>query len=271
MGTSSVQDLKSKKFWAAVLAEFLGTALLVLVACGSCLSISDPDLNSKVTRIALSFGLSVGTIVWAICHVSGGHVNPAVTLGFFVTRKLSAVRFLLYVVFQTLGAIVGAGVLKAVTPAAYRGTLATSDTSTGASVGQVFGIELLITFVFVFTVLATCDGQRKEVQGSGPLAIGLTIAMCHLWAVPYSGSGMNPARVFGPAVVSGSWNNHWAYWVGPLVGGAIGALLYDFVFAVNATAAKFRGCFTRNYDDADYVSTGRADDKDNVIAMKDAA
>ncbi|KAK2150199.1 hypothetical protein LSH36_418g00001 [Paralvinella palmiformis] len=137
MGSTSLQDLKSKKFWVAVLAEFVGTALLVLVACGSCLSKTDPDLNSKVTRISLAFGLSVGSIVWAICNVSGGHINPAVTFGFFVTRKVSIVRFLLYVVFQTLGAIVGAGILKAVTPSDYVGTLATSDTTTGASIGQV--------------------------------------------------------------------------------------------------------------------------------------
>ncbi|KAK2150200.1 hypothetical protein LSH36_418g00000, partial [Paralvinella palmiformis] len=90
--------------------------------------------------------------------------------------------------------------------------------------------------------------------------------------VPYSGSGMNPARVFGPAVVSGSWNNHWAYWVGPLVGGAIGALLYDFVFAVNATPVKFRGCFSRRYDDADYDNSGLVEERNNqVMALKEAA
>ena len=257
MGTSSLEDIKSRGFWRAVGAEFMGTAFLVLVACGSCLSDTDPDLNSKVTRISLTFGLSVGTIVWAICNVSGGHINPAVSFGFLVTRKISIVRFFFYVVFQMVGAIVGAAILLAVTPSAYTGTLCTSDTSVNASVGQVFGIELIITFIFVLTVLATCDSQREDQRGSGPLAIGLAITMCHLWAVPYSGAGMNPARVFGPAVVSNHWDNHWVYWVAPLVGGGVGALLYDFLFAVNASPVKCKGCFTRRYDDADYGASGR--------------
>ena len=107
MSSTSLQDLKTKKFYVALVAEFLGTMLLVLVACGSCL---DPETN--VVQIALCFGLSVASIVWAIANVSGGHINPAVTIGFLVTRKISIVRFLLYIVAQMAGALVGAGLLK---------------------------------------------------------------------------------------------------------------------------------------------------------------
>lgn len=176
--TSSLQDIKSKKFYVALLAEFLGTLLLVLVACGSCIS---PGTNT--VQISLCFGFSVASIVWAIANVSGGHINPAVTIGFLATRKISIVRALLYIVVQSLGAVVGAGLLKALTPSNLQGTLGTSSPGPGVSAGQAFGVELVLAFVLVFVVFGTCDGNRRDLSGSGPLAIGISIAMCHLWAV----------------------------------------------------------------------------------------
>jgi aquaporin-4 len=136
-------------------------------------------------------------------------------------------------------------------------------------------VELLITFVLVWTVFATCDGQRTDLAGSGPLAIGLSIAMCHLWAVPYTGSGMNPARVFGAAAAGSDLKAHvhWVYWVGPLIGGALAALLYDFVFAVNSTGEKVRGYFTGGYDDSHYDKNGRkpASTNDQDLPLKGRA
>ena len=184
MSATSLQDLKTKKFYVALVAEFLGTMLLVLVGCGS-----TRDPTTSVLQISLCFAFSVASIVWAIANVSGGHINPAVTIGFLVTRKISIVRFLFYIIVQVAGALVGAGLLKGLTPAMYQGNLGTPGPMTNSSgaviisMGQAFGTEFFVGFVLVFVVFGTCDGNRKDLSGSGPLAIGLSIAMCHLWAV----------------------------------------------------------------------------------------
>lgn len=254
---SNVRDLQSVKFWFALLAEFLGTSLLVTVGCGACAA----HKWQSIVQISLAFGLSVGTIVWAIAHVSGGHINPAVTVGFLVTRKISLVRAVFYIVSQSLGAISGAGLLKIVTPNTNisnpNPALGTSTPDKNVSAYQTVIIELIITFVLVFTVFATCDHRRKGFKGSGPLAIGLSVAMGHLWAVPFTGAGTNPARVFGPAVVSHTWNTHWAYWLGPIIGGISAALTYDLLLAVNAGRPKLGAFFTKDYDDAHFDEEGR--------------
>jgi len=285
MAVNSLQDVKSVKLWTAVLAELLGTMFLVLVACGACAKfpVKAPvipegatappptgvvlcDPPGDIVQISLAFGFSVGTIVWIICRVSGGHINPAVTFGFLVTRKITVIRALLYIVSQCIGALLGAYILKVVSPVEANKGLGHSAPSDLVTIYQAFLIEMLITFVLVWTVFATCDSQRKDLNGSGPLAIGLSIAMCHLWAVPYTGSGMNPARVFGVAVVSNQFypSVHWAYWVGPLIGAALAAWLYDFAFAVNATGSKVKGFFALKYEDDQYDSHGRKNDNDGT-------
>ncbi len=174
-------DFKSKKFYAALLAEFIGTLFLVLCACGSALAPSVGEYKASVVQISLGFGFSVATMVWAIAHVSGGHINPAVSFGFLVTRKISFFRFLLYVLSQMLGAVVGAALLRGLTQDNHA-TLGTSQLG-NINAGQGFGIECMITFVLVFTVFACCDSGRSDLQGSIPLTIGGAITMCHLWAV----------------------------------------------------------------------------------------
>jgi len=286
MALNSIQDVKTVKLWTALLAELLGTMFLVLVACGACAKFpvippepSDPtaepptkpgvvlcDPPGDIVQISLAFGFSVGTIVWIICRVSGGHINPAVTFGFLVTRKITVIRAVLYIVSQCVGALLGALILKAVSPIEANKNLGHSAPNALVSTTQALFIEMLITFVLVWTVFATCDSQRKDLSGSGPLAIGLSIAMCHLWAVPYTGSGMNPARVFGVAVVSNNFDAsvHWAYWVGPLIGAALAAWLYDFGLAVNSTGSKVKGFFALSYEDSQYDSEGRKSDNDGT-------
>ncbi len=179
MGSTSLDDLKSRKFWAALFAELLGTMFLVLVACGSATALGGPI---DIVRIALAFGLSVGTIVWAIADVSGGHINPAVTIGFLVTRRISVVRALFYIIAQVVGALIGAAILKALTPVNDVRGLGTVGYGK-LNEGQAFGVELLITFVLVLTVFSSVDDRRINLKGSAPLSIGLSISMCHLWAV----------------------------------------------------------------------------------------
>ena len=138
-----------------------------------------------MVQISLAFGLSVATIVWMIAGVSGGHINPAVTVAMLTARRISIARALAYVIAQCLGAIVGAAVLKGVTPDEVKSDLGLTlvHNSFPLSTGQGFVVELIITFVLVMTVFATCDAHRNDLHGSGPLAIGLSVTMCHLAAV----------------------------------------------------------------------------------------
>lgn len=239
---TSIDDVKSIFFWRAVIAELVGTLLLVFVGCGSCLNWDDPNKPptnyNPVVQIAFCFGLSVATIVWAIGHVSGGHINPAVTAGFFITRRISLAKAIFYIAAQSIGAILGALILKGVTPADRWGALGTTGLHKDMEGGRAFGVEFMITFVLVFTVFASCDGKRDDLKGSAPLTIGLSVTMCHLFAIPLTGSSMNSARSFGPAVAMDMWENHWVYWVGPVLGGSVAGLLYENIFAANASVNK---------------------------------
>ena len=187
MKVTNVEDLKSRRMWTAVVAEFVGTLLLVLITCGA-------TYDGNAVQISLSFGFTVATVVWAIGHVSGGHINPSVTMGFIVARRITIVRGLLYIVAQTLGGIVGAALLKGVSASGTpQGTVALA---TGISVGQGFGVELIVCFVLVFVVFSCVDDQRTDLGGSIPLTVGLAIAISHLWAVrPF----LSPSYVDLPA------------------------------------------------------------------------
>ncbi|XP_076373061.1 aquaporin AQPAe.a-like isoform X2 [Tachypleus tridentatus] len=178
-----LEDLGKKKVLsAALLAEFLGTAILVLIGCGSCITGWDLDYSPTIVQIALAFGVTVGTVVQFIRHVSGGHINPAVTIGFLVAKKISLLRAILYVIVQCLGAIVRAGLLKGLTPSNLQGNLGATVVNQHLSPVQGFVVELCITFVLVFTVFACCDENRGDIKGSAPLAIGLSVATCHMFA-----------------------------------------------------------------------------------------
>lgn len=240
---ASIDDLKSVHFWKSIVAELIGTLLLVFVGCGSCVSWEDPNRIPKsdynpVVQIAFCFGISVATVVWGIGHVSGGHINPAVTSAFLVTRRISLARALFYVAAQCCGAILGAVILKAVVPSQRWGSLGNTMLHAEMTGGGAFGVEFMITFVLVFTVFASCDGKRGDLRGSAPLTIGLSVAMCHFFAIPLTGSSMNSARSFGPAVAMGIWEYHWVYWIGPIFGGVVAGLVYEYVFAANASMRK---------------------------------
>lgn len=255
---TSIDDLKSVFFWRSVIAEALGTLLLVFVGCGSCLSWEDPNRTPKsdynpVVQIAFCFGISVATIVWGIGHVSGGHINPAVTSAFLITRRISFAKAIFYISAQCIGAIFGALILKGVTPYQRWGTLGNTMLNDEMEAGRAFGVELMITFVLVFTVFASCDGKRNDLKGSAPLTIGLSVTMCHLFAIPLTGSSMNSARSFGPAVAMNIWKNHWVYWIGPILGGVIAGLLYEYIFAANASMNKIMEfLLSSKYDTEDF-------------------
>ncbi|XP_047493096.1 aquaporin AQPAe.a-like [Penaeus chinensis] len=231
--------LNDRRVWKAFLAEFLGTMFLVFIGCGSCIGSWSEGYAPSVVQISLAFGVTVASIAQAVGHVSGCHINPAVTCAMLVARHVSVVRALIYIVCQCLGAIVGAAILKGVTPSDIQGSLGMTLRNEKIDTAQALGIELLITFVLVITVFGACDERRNDVKGSAPLAIGLSITTCHLFAVPITGSSMNPARSFGPAVISGLWQDHWVYWAGPILGGLAAALIYSYVFRAPKDTAAF--------------------------------
>nr|QRN45646.1 AQP4 [Bostrychus sinensis] len=223
----------TKDFWRAVSAEYVATLIFVLLGVGSTINWhagKDNPPPADLVLISLCFGLSIATMVQCFGHISGGHINPAVTAAMVVTRKLSLAKALFYVVAQCLGAITGAGILFMVTPAAVRGSFGVNNVNSDISVGHGLLVEIIITFELVFTVFATCDPKRNDLGGSAALAIGL--------AIPYTGASMNPARSLGPAVITLRFENHWVYWLGPILGGIIAAGLYEYLYCPDPEVKK---------------------------------
>ena len=182
---SGCSELTTRKFWAALLAELIGTMFLVIGACGSALAPSKTGCpgaaGGSTVQISLGFAFSVATMVWVTAAISGGHINPAVSFGMLIAQRISILRFIFYVVCQCGGAIAGAYILNHTVP--NPGNIGTSQLDTSVGIGEGFGIELLITFVLVIMVFSAVDSNRTDIGGSVPLTIGITIGMCHLWAV----------------------------------------------------------------------------------------
>jgi MIP family channel proteins len=207
------------------LAEFLGTFGLILFGAGAVLQ-QQMTQTVGTTGIAVAHGLAILVGIYALGHISGGHFNPAVTIGFFVTRRLSAGMTLLYWVAQLAGAIAAAWVLAMAyhgVPEAHLGAPAI-DPSIRPSVGAL--LEGLAAFMLVLVVFGSAVDPRAP-RGFAGLAIGLTLTANILMGGVLTGMAFNPARAFGPALVAGFWQDQWVYWVGPLAGGAVAAILYD--------------------------------------------
>uniref|UniRef100_A0A1E1XF86 Putative aquaporin aqpcic-like protein n=1 Tax=Amblyomma aureolatum TaxID=187763 RepID=A0A1E1XF86_9ACAR len=223
----------SSSLWKAMVAEYIGTAVIVLIGCGSCINWGSPEKpqgEATMVQIAIGFGITVASMVQALGHVSGGHLNPAVTIGMLFVGRVSLLRSFFYLCSQLIGGITGAAILRAVTPEARQGALGGTGLSEGVTPLMGLGVETCITFILVLTVFGVCDANRLDVQGSAPLAIGLSVTTCHVFAVRYTGAGMNVARSFGPAVMSGMFDDHWVFWLGPILGGVIAAVVYENVF-----------------------------------------
>jgi len=229
--TLGLKEVKDKRIIFKLLAEMIGTMVLVFFSCGSA---EDDPANGKanIVRYSLTFGFTVATMAQCIGHVSGCHINPAVTLGLFVGRKIGLVASILYIIFQCIGALIGAALLLAIQPENVPNSEIPGITISSVSAGQAFLVEFVITFVLLLTVYAAAADEGNEVKGSAPLAIGLAITIAHLFAGPLTGPSMNPARSFGPAVVGGGLGLEqlWVYWLGPICGGVAGAITYLLAF-----------------------------------------
>ncbi|XP_015187296.1 PREDICTED: aquaporin AQPAn.G isoform X2 [Polistes dominula] len=225
-----VEEVAKLEFLVSLFAEALGTFLLVLIGCASCITWVEGQAPS-VLHIAFTFGLAVAALAQFLGPISGCHVNPAVTIGLFVSGNCSLLKSLCYIVCQSCGAIAGAVVLKLITPNEQVSQgLGATDLGKGVEAGQGIVMEAIITFLLVLVVHAVTDPKRSDTKGWAPLAIGLAISVSHMAAIPFTGSSMNPARSLGPAVILTSWSNHWVYWVGPIVGAVIAGSLYKMGF-----------------------------------------
>lgn len=184
---------------------------------------------ARLVAIALAHGIGIAVFVAASARFSGGHLNPAVTISAVVTGKMGVVKGLMYIVAQLVGAGLAAFLLKAVLPAAVQGNLGAHALGAVNNAGAGLLVEIVLTFFLVFVVFATAM-DAKGPKHFAPFAIGLVILLDHLVGVPLTGSSVNPARSFGPALAAGAWADHWIYWVGPIVGGVVAALVYQGLF-----------------------------------------
>jgi aquaporin Z len=220
------------------IAEFIGTFWLVFGGCGSAvLAAAFPNVGIGLLGVALAFGLTVLTMAYAIGHVSGCHLNPAVSVGLVVGKRFPASDLAAYVVAQVLGAIAAAGVLYVIATGKSGFSLAGGFASNGYaahspgeySLVACLVAEVVLTFMFLMIILGATD--RRAPQGFAPLAIGLGLTLIHLIGIPVTNLSVNPARSTGPALFVGGWavQQLWLFWVAPILGAAIAGLAYPAV------------------------------------------
>lgn len=221
-------------------AEFVGTFWLVLGGCGSAvLAAAFPDVGIGLLGVAFAFGLTVLTMAYAIGHVSGCHLNPAVSVGLFVGGRFPAARLAPYIIAQVAGAIAGAGVLYLIASGKAGFSLAGGFASNGYgahspgeySLTAAFVCEVAMTFMFLFIILGATD--KRAPVGLAPIAIGLGLTLIHLISIPVTNTSVNPARSTGPALFVGGWAlaQLWLFWVAPILGAALAGLAYKVVAA----------------------------------------
>ena len=219
-------------------AEFLGTFWLVLGGCGSAvLAAAFPDVGIGLLGVALAFGLTVLTMAFALGHISGCHLNPAVSLGLVVGGRFKASELLPYVIAQVLGAIAAAAVLYTIASGKagfdISGGLASNGygehSPGGYSLTSGLITELVMTFMFLMIILGATDDRAPK--GFAPIAIGLGLTLIHLISIPVTNTSVNPARSTGPAVIVGGWalSQLWLFWIAPLAGAAIAGAAYRWL------------------------------------------
>lgn len=213
--------------WKKCLAEGIGTFALVFIGAGSICSDQYTGGGVGLLGIALAHGLVLSIAIYATGHISGGHINPAVTFGFLITNRISVKDAVFYILSQLAGAVLAGFLLTAIFPAEVWNSVHLGTPLLGEGIGFGAGVlvEMILTFFLLFSIFGTAVDERAP-KGIYGFAIGLVLAFDILVGGPLTGASMNPARTFGPALVAGFWENHLVYWIGPLMGGGLAALVY---------------------------------------------
>ncbi|XP_043707484.1 aquaporin PIP2-4-like isoform X3 [Telopea speciosissima] len=252
------EELTKWSFYRAIIAEFIATLLFLYITVLTVIgykSETDPNHNGDqcggvgILGIAWSFGGMIFILVYCTAGISGGHINPAVTFGLFLARKVSLIRAVMYMVAQCLGAMCGVGLVKGFQKSYYvQYGGGANEIAEGYSKGVGLAAEIIGTFVLVYTVFSATDPKRSardsHVPVLAPLPIGFAVFMVHLATIPITGTGINPARSLGAAVIynkSKAWDDHWVFWVGPFIGAAIAAFYHQFI--LRGSAVKAFGSF----------------------------
>jgi aquaporin Z len=217
-------------------AEVIGTFWLVLGGCGSAvLAAGIPELGLGYLGVSFAFGLTVVTMAYAIGHISGCHLNPAVSIGLVAGGRFKAADLPYYIAAQVLGAILACLVIRTIAGGAdgYMGGLASNGfgehSPHGYSMMAGFVCEVVMTALFLFVIMGATD--KRAPAGLAPLAIGLMLTLIHLISIPVTNTSVNPARSTGPALLEGgiALDQLWLFWVAPIIGGVIGAVVYNFI------------------------------------------
>ncbi|KAJ3245327.1 hypothetical protein HDU78_009572 [Chytriomyces hyalinus] len=218
--------------------EWLGMFLFVFIALGgvqSALKTNAADLATDPTlafvEISLCFGFGLATAIFFCYRISGGALNPAVNFGLLVAGVMDVKTAFVYTVAQLLGATVACGAVSAIFPGDFAGANQIFD---GVGTIQAFLLEAILTFGLVLTVLFLAV-EKSRITFLAPLIIGIYVFIAHLLAIPYTNTSINPARSFGASVVSGSWKDHWVFWIGPLLGGYVAGLVYRLYMIADYT------------------------------------
>ena len=215
-------------------AEFIGTFILVSMGCGSAMLLGC-DAAGGHLAVALTFGLAIVATAYVIGDVSGCHINPAVSLAMLITKKVSASEFIGYVIAQLAGALAGAGLLKILTGLGVHdltGALGSNGIANAGGIGGALLVEVILTFIFVFTILGVTSSKNKgSVAG---IVIGLTLTFVHIVGIPLTGTSVNPARSIGPALLAGgeALSNVWVFILAPLAGAALAAVVFNCLVKV---------------------------------------
>jgi aquaporin PIP len=239
-------------FYRALIAEFIATLLFLYITVATVIGHKRTQANCGsvgVLGIAWAFGGMIFVLVYCTAGISGGHINPAVTFGLFLARKVSLPRAVLYMIAQCLGAICGVGLVKAFQKSYYdKYGGGANVVAYGYTKGVGLAAEIIGTFILVYTVFSATDPKRSardsHVPVLAPLPIGFAVFIVHLGTIPITGTGINPARSFGAAVIYGhqkAWDDQWIFWVGPFIGAAIASAYHQYI--LRAGAMKALGSF----------------------------
>ena len=220
-------DFDTKEHGRKLAAEFIGAFALIFIGAAAIIQTGGQNL----VAIAIAHGLAIALLVSSLGHISGGLFNPALTIGLWATRRLDTISTVAYIIAQLLGAVVAALALVLVFPEALRDAVSLGVPLLGRGIDFAQGviIEAIATFFLMLAVFGTAlDPRGPKLGGFG---IGLILTMDILAVGTLTGAAMNPARTFGPALVGGEWSNHLVYWIGPIIGAVVAALVYHYLFA----------------------------------------